>query len=86
MDIDACIHEYIDMAPRIFPVNDLTSSDRIGKFLPLVTGKQRFDSKPFEEAIKSLVIKYLGTRATKGEDTSLRFEASKDLEKPDCKV
>ena len=31
MDIDTCINEYIDMAPEIFPVENIVSGSTLGK-------------------------------------------------------
>src|SRR6266480_5685903 len=86
MDIDTCINEYLDMAPDIFPVEGVISRSKFSKLVNAVRGKQRFDPTPLEEAVKRLVKRHLADRATRGEDTPLRFEASRDNKSPQCKV
>ena len=86
MDIDTCINEYIGMTPNIFPVEGAISGSDFNKLMKAIRGKQRFDPVPLEEAIKRLVKKHLADRATRGEDTPLRFEASRDNKSPQCKV
>ncbi len=86
MDIDACINEYIDMAPEIFPLEGHISGSGVGRFMNLASGNQRFDPKPLQNAVKRLVKKHLGDKATAGEDTLLRFEASRDNKSPQCKM
>ncbi len=86
MDIDTCISEYIDMAPNIFPVEGAVSGSDFSKLVKAIRGKQRFDPVPLEEAVKRLVKKHLENRATRGEDTLLRFEASRDKKSPQCKM
>ncbi len=85
MDIDTCIDEYLKMAPGIFLIETLISGSKIGKLFIIVRGQQRFDSKPLEDAIKGLVVKHLGERATAESDTSLWFEVSQD-QSSNCKV
>lgn len=86
MDIDTCINEYINMAPEIFPVEDIVSGSAIGKIVKVARGKHRFDPAPLEMAVKRLVRKHLGPRAAGGEDTAFKFEASRDHKTPQCKV
>ncbi|KAI9854152.1 MAG: hypothetical protein M1813_001359, partial [Trichoglossum hirsutum] len=86
MDVDTCINEYLDIAPKIFPVEDVISRSTLGKLVRVVRGRQRFDPVPLEEAVKRLVRKHLAGRATGGEDTLLQFEASRDNKSPQCKV
>src|SRR6266496_1243893 len=86
MDIDTCINEYIDMAPDIFPVEGSISGSNFGKLVKAIRGRQRFDPVPLEEAVKRLVKRHLANRATRGEDTPLRFEASRDRKSPQCKM
>jgi hypothetical protein len=86
MDVDTCINEYLDMAPAVFPVEGVISGSNLSKFVKAVRGKQRFDPAPLEEAVKRLVEKHVTDRATKGKDTSLRFEASRGNKSPRCKV
>ena len=85
MDIDTCIDEYLKMAPGIFPIETLISGSKIGKLFTIARGQQRFDPKPLEDAVKGLVVKHLGERATAGVDTPLRFDASRN-KSPRCKV
>ena len=86
MDIDSCIDEYLNMAPDIFPVESVVSGNKISKLIKVVRSKQQFDPTPLEEAVKGLVRKHLADKATRGEDTPLRFEASRDNKSPQCKV
>lgn len=86
MDIDTCINEYIDMAPEIFPVEDIVSSGKLGKLIKVARGKHRFDPGPLEMAVKRLVKKHLGSKAIGGEDAAFKFEASRDNKTPQCKV
>ena len=71
MDIDQCIHEYLRIAPRIFPVESLVSRSVIGKFAKTIFKKYRFDPIPFEMAVKSLV-----KQATNSENTMMRHGTS----------
>ena len=86
MDVDACIKEYQDMAPEIFPVENTFGQTALGKSIKLVRGKERFDPRPLESAIKRLVKKHLGVEATAGEDTPLRFRPSNISEQDSCRV
>jgi hypothetical protein len=86
MDIDTCINEYIDMAPKIFPVENIVSGSTVGRLVKVAKGKHRFDPVPLEMAVKRLVRKHLGVRASRGEDTVFKFEASRDHAIPECKV
>ena len=83
MDIDSCINEYVDMAPKIFPLEGLVSRRKSVKVWRGVRGQARFDPAPFETAIKTLIVDHLKTRSSDGENTSLRFEASSTQQ---CKV
>ena len=86
MDIDTCINEYINMAPEIFPIENIVSRSTLGKLVKVATGKHRFDPTPLEMAVKRLVQKYLGPKAIGGEDTLFKFEASQGQTMPQCKV
>jgi hypothetical protein len=86
MDINTCISEYIDMAPEIFPVENIVSSSKFGKLLKVVKGNHRFDPTPLETAVKRLIQKHLGPKAAGGEDTLFKFDASRDQSTPQCKV
>ena len=86
MDIDTCINEFLDMAPEIFPIEDVISGSGVGQFMKVARGKQRFNPLPLEVAVKRLVKKHLADKATSGEDTPLKFEASRDNKSPQCKV
>ena len=86
MDVDACIAEYRDIAPEIFPVENTFGRSSLGKSIKLVRGKDRFDPRPLESAIKRLVKKYLGDEATAGEDTPFRFRPSNIGEQDNCRV
>jgi hypothetical protein len=83
MDLDTCIKEYLAMAPKIFPVEGIFSGSKLGKFLKIAKGEQRFDPTAFEKIIKKLIAEQLKTRSSDGENTPLRFEASKNQP---CKV
>ncbi|KAI9672992.1 MAG: hypothetical protein M1817_003156 [Caeruleum heppii] len=86
MDIDTCIDEYIQLSPQIFPVESSVSANSFIKGFRQASGQPRFEAEPLERAIKRLVVKYLGDEATEGEDTLLRFEASRDRSSPKCKT
>lgn len=86
MDIDTCIDEYINMAPKVFPVENIVSGSTVGRLVKVAKGKHRFDPMPLEMAVKKLVQKHLGVRAQGGEDTMFKFEASRDHAMPQCKV
>ena len=86
MDIETCIEEYLKLAPEIFPVKDLIRGSKVGKFLKVVRGRQRFKAEPLDLAIKRLVKQHLGERSTEGEETLFRFEASKLKEDQSCNV
>jgi hypothetical protein len=86
MDINTCINEYIDMAPEIFPVENIVSGSKLGKLLKVVKGNHRFDPTSLEMAVKRLIQKHLGPKATEGEDTLFKFDASRDQAMPQCKV
>lgn len=86
MDIQTCIDEYLKMAPDIFPVEGLIRGSKVGQFLTAARGRQRFQAKPLELAIKRLVKKYLGDKYTQGEETPFRIEASKPQGDHTCKV
>lgn len=58
----------------------------VGQFMKVARGKQRFNPLPLEVAVKRLVKKHLADKATSGEDTPLKFEASRDNKSPQCKV
>lgn len=83
MDIDSCIEKYIDMAPKIFPVEGMISGSHITRVFRALSGQQRFDPAPFEAIIKQLIADQLANRSENGEDTTLRFEATNAKQ---CKV
>ena len=85
MDIQTCIDEYLKMAPDIFPVEAIGGS-KIGQLFTVARGRQRFQAKPLELAIKRLVKKHLGDRCIQGEDTPFRFKASTLQGDQACKV
>ena len=76
IDINFCINEYLNMVPDIFPVKSMVSGNKVSKLMKVVRGKQLFDSNPLKEVVKGLVQKHLANKATRGEDTLLRFKAS----------
>ena len=86
MDIKTCIDEYLKMAPDVFPVEGWLKGNVLGKLFTVATGRQRFDPKPLESAIRRLVEKYLEGSATEGKDTTLRFRSSHASERHECKV
>ena len=86
MDIQTCIDEYLELAPKIFPVEGLIRESKVGKFVKVIRGRQCFKAKPLELAIKRLVKKHLGERSAEGEETLFRFEASKLEEDRSCNV
>ncbi len=86
MDIQTCIDEYLRLAPEIFPVEGLVGGSRVGQFIKILRGRQRFQAEPLELAIKRLVKEYLGERSTEGEETLFRFEASKPKQDRSCNV
>ena len=86
MDIKTCIAKYLELAPKIFPLEGYVSGSKIVKGYKAVRGKHRFDPKPMEFEVKKMVTEYLGERATEGDNTPLLFEASSNLDKPHCKM
>ena len=86
MDVDACITECRDMAPEIFPVENTFGQSALGKSIKLVRGKDRFDPRPLESAIKRLVKKYLGDEAIASEDNPFRFRPSNIGGQDNCRV
>ncbi|KAL9100922.1 MAG: hypothetical protein Q9163_003758 [Psora crenata] len=86
MDIETCIDEYLKLAPEIFPLEGLIQQSIAGKLFKTVFGRERFEAKPIELAIKGLLKKYLGERSTEGEETLFGFESSKLNEEQSCKV
>lgn len=86
MDVETCITKYLELAKDIFPIEKALSRSKFGKLGRAVLGDYRFDQKPLESALKRLISEQLGARATNGEDTVFRFEASKDGVSPECKV
>lgn len=86
MDIQTCFDEYSKMAPEIFPIEGLLQTSGFGRLYTVVRGQQRFDVEPLESAIKRCLREYLGRDGTAGEDTFLRFEASKHRTDSSCKV
>jgi hypothetical protein len=81
MDIETCITKYLELMKEIFPIEKGFFRSMFGN-----PKKYRFDHELLESALKRLIIEHLGARATDGEDTLFRFEASKDGGSPDCKV
>ena len=47
MDIDTCINEYIDMAPEIFPVENIVSGSTLGKLVKVAKGESSVRSHAF---------------------------------------
>ena len=86
MDIQTCIDEYLELAPKIFPVEGLIPGSKVAKFVKVMRGRQRFKAKSLELAIKRLVKKHLRERSAEGEETGFRFEASKLTEDRSCTV
>ncbi len=86
MDIQTCIDEYLKLAPEIFPIEGLIRGSKGGQLANGILGKDRFNPKPLELAVKRLVKKYLGERNTGGEETLFGFEASKLKEDRSCRV
>ena len=86
MDINTCINEYLEMAPEIFPIEDHISGSTAGRLIKVVRGRQRFDPRPLEAAVKRLVKDHLRKEATEGEATPLRFRDSSNEETDNCKV
>lgn len=86
MDIDSCIKAYRDMAPDIFPVESTLSRSTLGRFTKLITKDLRFSPIPLENAIKSLVVDQLKEKATKGENTPMKFELTQPGSRQPCKV
>jgi hypothetical protein len=66
----------------MFLVENIVSGSTLGKLVKVVKGKHRFDPTPLEIAVKRLVQKHLGPKATVGEDTLFKFEACRDHKMP----
>jgi hypothetical protein len=84
MNITDCIDSYLDMAPKVFPVERRISRTRPAILCGLLRGKERFDPTPLETFLQDMIAKHVEGRSQHGKDTSLRFEADKGG--PDCKV
>jgi hypothetical protein len=55
MDVQTCIDEYINLAPKIFPLEGFMSRLSVVKASKLILGRYRFDARPLEQEIKRLV-------------------------------
>jgi hypothetical protein len=83
MDIDTCIKEYLEMGPKIFPVEGLISGSKISRLLKVLSDNPRFDPEPLEKAIQRLVQKYL---KKDGKKASMRSEAQLQEGLSKCQV
>src|SRR5256885_1553216 len=83
MNIEDCINEYLEMAPKVFPVENRIKRTKPAIFYGLWRGKERFDAKPLENFLQELIAAKVEGRSEDGKDTALRFEAGKGG--PDCK-
>ena len=81
MDIETCITKYLELMKEIFPIEKGFFRSMFGN-----PRKYRFNHELLESALKRLISEYLGARATNGEDTLFRFEASKGGVSLECKV
>ncbi|KAI9780998.1 MAG: hypothetical protein M1839_006437 [Geoglossum umbratile] len=86
MDVDTCMNAYLDMAPKIFPVEGILSRNKFGKLVKGAIGTPRFDPLELEIAIKKLVVDHLKEQAVAGEDTPFDFAAAMGDGQPQCKV
>ncbi len=85
MDIQTCIDEYLEIAPDVFPVESSIGGSTVGRLLKVARGRQRFDPKPLEAAVKRLVEKHLGDGEA-SENKPFRFGTSNVGKRHDCKV
>jgi hypothetical protein len=81
MDVQTCIDEYINLAPKIFPVEGLVSRRSLVKASKLLLGRHRFDARPLEQEIQRLV-SVTFKDATQGRGVRMRSELAPDQ----CKV
>ena len=58
MDLDECINKYLDLAPKVFP-RDFLSSSGLVKIVKGVRGKARFNATSLESAVKEMVTEKL---------------------------
>lgn len=65
MNIDDCITEYCNMAPKIFPLERMLDKSSLSRLIKAAANKPRFKPEPLEEAIQILVDKYLPDRGAK---------------------
>jgi hypothetical protein len=86
MDVETCIDQYIKLASKIFPVETILAKSQFVKLTKALGGHDRFDPAPFEIEIKKIISDYLADRSEQKEHTLLRFESSRDMKSPKCKV
>ena len=48
MDIQTFIDEYLELAPKIFPVEGLIRGSKVGKLVKVMRSRQRFKAKSLE--------------------------------------
>lgn len=86
MNIQTYINKYLKLASEIFPVEGLTQESKVGQFINIARGRQRFKIEPLKSTITRLVKKYLRERNIESEKTLFRFEAFKLKENRSCNV
>ena len=84
MNITECIDKYLEMAPKVFPVEHRITRTKPAILCGLCRGKERFDAKPLEKFIQEMIGNHVEGRSEDGKETKLRFEALKGG--PDCKM
>jgi hypothetical protein len=60
MDVDACIRQYLEMAPKIFPKENFLAGSKVGHIVQGAMGKARFDGNNLERVVQELVQERLG--------------------------
>ena len=86
MDVDTCINAYLDMAPKIFPIEGILSQNKFAKLIKGAIGIPRFDPSELEKSVKRLVVDHLKENVVAGEETPFDFAAATGNGQPECKV
>ena len=81
MDIDTALTMFLEMAPKIFPVENMMSKSLVARITKVVKGQPRFDPRPLEQIIKIMTTKY----SRDGTHSLLQFRP-KQSRSNSCKV
>ena len=59
MTTKECIDAYMDLSPKVFPIEGFALGNKIIQLVKKVSGRARFDAKAMEEEVKKLVANHL---------------------------